>query len=188
MDFTGWKSREVIIVRLHLVDDNPDVSTALSLAFRPFPKVVVSHGDLLAVAHNAVVSPANSQGFMDGGIDARFRSFFGAEIEHRVRDAIGRRQEGHLPVGVSLVIHTGNTKIPYLIVAPTMLSPESVDSQNCYRAMRAVLRTATQEGIGDAVFCSGLGTGVGQVEPIDAAREMALAYQDWKAKIENSCS
>ncbi len=168
-------------MRLYLVDADERVTLALCEAFRPFPEVTVSSGDLLAVAQNAVVSPANAFGFMDGGIDAAFHSFFGPTIEGRVCEAIGRRPEGHLPVGASLVVRTGNARVPYLIVAPTMLGPEAVEPQNCYRAMRAVLRVAAvHEEVGRAVYCPGLGTGVGMVPPREAAREMAQAYGDWK--------
>jgi hypothetical protein len=80
-------------MRLYLVDADETVAVALAEAFRPFPEVAVSLGDLLAVAQNSVVSPANAFGFMDGGIDAAFRKFFGAALESRVREAIGRRQD-----------------------------------------------------------------------------------------------
>jgi O-acetyl-ADP-ribose deacetylase (regulator of RNase III) len=168
-------------MRLYLVDADEAVAFALREAFHSFPEVVVSRADLLRVARNTVVSPANSDGFMDGGVDAAFRGFFGAAVEVQVREAIGRRPEGYLPIGASVVVRTGNERIPYMIVAPTMLAPEAIDSQNCYRAMRAVLRiAAAREDVGRAVYCPGLGTGVGQVLPAEAAREMAQAYGDWK--------
>jgi O-acetyl-ADP-ribose deacetylase (regulator of RNase III) len=168
-------------MRLYLVDADETVAVALRDSFRSFQEVPVSHGDLLAVAENTLVSPANAYGFMDGGIDAAFRSFFGPGVEGRVQGAIGRRPEGYLPIGASLVIQTGNERIPYMIVAPIMLTPEPIDRQNCYRAMRAVLRIATaHEEVGRAVYCPGLGTGVGRVLPAEAAREMAQAYYDWK--------
>jgi O-acetyl-ADP-ribose deacetylase (regulator of RNase III) len=168
-------------MRLYLVDADAAVASALREAFRPFPQVAVSCADLLAVAHNTAVSPANGHGFMDGGIDAVYRTFFGAAVEERVREAIGRRPEGYLPIGASLVVRTGHAGIPYLIVAPTMLAPEVIDSANCYRAMRAILRVAaSQEEIGRAVFCPGLGTGVGEVPVAVAAHEMARAYSEWQ--------
>lgn len=169
-------------MRLYLVDSSISVVAALREAFRTLSEVTVSHGDILCVAHNAVVSPANAFGFMDGGIDAAYRKFFGAAVEERVREAIGRRPEGYLPVGASLIVRTGHPAIPYLIVAATMLNPEMIDSDNSYRAMRAVLRAAAaQKGIGQAVFCPGLGTGVGGVAPEQAAEQMANAYSDWRA-------
>ena len=49
------------------------VETDLADAFRDFcgdlPDVEVHHGSIFDVQCDAVVSPANSFGFMDGGID-----------------------------------------------------------------------------------------------------------------------
>jgi O-acetyl-ADP-ribose deacetylase (regulator of RNase III) len=169
------------MVRLHLVDTDPVLVTAWQESFRTFPEVVVREGDLLAVAENAVVSPANGSGFMDGGIDRAYREFFGPGIEQKVQGAIAARPEGHLPVGASLAVRTGHPRVPFLIVAPTMLMPEAVAPDACYRALRAVLRLTGQDPeIGRAVYCPGLGTGVGAVDPAVAAREMAAAYADWK--------
>lgn len=168
-------------MQLYLVDDDAAVAAALREAFRPFPEVMVQCADLLAVAHNTIVSPANAAGFMDGGLDAALRRFFGPRVEERAREMIGRRAEGYLPVGASLVVPTGQARVPYLLVAPTMLAPEQIDREGCYRAMRAVLRVAAaQEEVGRAVFCPGLGTGVGRVPPEEAAQAMAQAYADWK--------
>jgi O-acetyl-ADP-ribose deacetylase (regulator of RNase III) len=169
-------------LRLYLVDINPAVVRAWRRSFEVFPEVDAREADLLAIAYNAVVSPANGYGFMDGGADAAYVQFFGSGIEAKVQDAIARRPEGHLPVGASLSIHTGHARIPYLIVAPTVLMPEATTSFSSYRAMRAVLRLAGSDPkLGSAVFCPGLGTGVGAVPPEEAAREMARAYGDWRA-------
>lgn len=165
---------------LHLIDIDEEVVEAWKVAFRDFPDVVIRCGDLLSFAENCVVSPANSYGFMDGGIDAAYCSFFGAEIEDKVRSAIEARADKILPVGASLVVRTGHPKIPFLIVAPTMTMPESVEPLNCYRAMRAVLRVVESvPEVAGAVYCPGLGTGVGMVAPNEAAEMMAQAYRDW---------
>lgn len=143
--------------------------------------MTIQQGDLLAVAEHCAVSPANGYGFMDGGIDAAYRAFFGPEIERTVQDAIARRPEGHLPVGASLVVRTGHARVPFLIVAPTMVIPEQVEMRHSYRAMRAVLRIAQKEPeIARNIYCPGLGTGVGFVPPEDAAEMMMEAYRDWK--------
>jgi len=162
-------------MKLTLVDTNADLVAAWKNAFSAFPAVAIREDDLLAIAENTVVSPANSFGFLDGGIDKAYLDFFGSGIQSKVQDAIARRPEGRLPVGASLVVRTGHSRIPYLIVAPTMLLPEAVEKENCYRAMRAVLRVAAHH---EKVFCPGLGTGVGTVSAEEAAREMAQAYAD----------
>lgn len=162
-------------MNLHLVDIDPLV------VFRGHPEVKVSDDNILRIASNTLVSPGNSLGFMDGGIDAEYVNFFGLEIQTRVQNAISRREDQTLPVGASLVVQTGHSKIPYLIVAPTMESPEFVPSENAYRAMRAILRVANQQpDVGELVFCPGLTTNVGGVNPKDAALAMAEAYAVWK--------
>jgi len=172
-------------MHLHLVDYNGQLVNAWIRAFEEFPEVTVQQGDLLSIAVNCVVSPANSYGFMDGGIDAAYRAFFGAEIERTVQDAITRRPEGHLPVGASLVVRTGRKDVPFMVVAPTMTMPEQVESRNCYRAMRAILRiVGTDAEVGRDIYCPGLATGVGMVPPENAATMMAKAYRDWKRSIE----
>jgi O-acetyl-ADP-ribose deacetylase (regulator of RNase III) len=167
---------------LHFVDTSGDLVDELRRVFAGVEEVVCSCGDILAVARNAIVSPANSYGFMDGGIDAAYSTFFGPRVQIAVQEAISRRPEGYLPVGASLAVRTGHERIPFLIVAPTMLTPEEVPSDNCYRAMRAVLRLIGAEPeVGREVFCPGLATGTGRVPPADAAEQIFRAYDDWCA-------
>jgi O-acetyl-ADP-ribose deacetylase (regulator of RNase III) len=163
------------------VDTDKDTADALKRAFSAFSEVCVLNDDLLAVAENTIVSPANSQGFMDGGIDAAYSAAI-PDVEDRVREAIARRPEGHLPLGAALIVSVTHARIQYVIAATTMLMPEAVDSTHAYRAMRAVLRVASahHERV-HSVYCPGLCTGVGMVSPRSAAEAMAKAYGDWKA-------
>ena len=173
---------------LHFVDTSGDLVQELRRVFHGVGDVVCSDGDILAVARNAIVSPANSYGFMDGGIDAAYSAFFGPRLQNAVQEAISRRPEGHLPVGASLAVRTGHERIPFVIVAPTMLTPEEVPADNCYRAMRAVLRLMRDEPeVGREVFCPGLATGVGRVPPAEAAEKMFRAYDDWMVGEVNRC-
>jgi O-acetyl-ADP-ribose deacetylase (regulator of RNase III) len=168
-------------MRLHFVDTDGNVVEELRRAFAGFDEVVCAAGDILAVAHGALVSPANSYGFMDGGIDAAYSAFFGSQLQVAVQEAINLRPEGFLPVGASLAVRTGHPRIPILIVAPTMHTPEEVPPEHCYRAMRAVLRLVQADRtIGSDVFCPGLATGTGRVPPANAAGEMYRAYVDWR--------
>jgi O-acetyl-ADP-ribose deacetylase (regulator of RNase III) len=168
-------------MKLHLVDINGSLVQAWRAAFADFPEVDIQHGDILPVAHHCLVSPANSHGFMDGGIDDQYRQFFGAQIEQVVQRAILRRPEGLLPVGASLVVPTQHSRVPWLIVAPTMEMPEAVPAQHSGRALRAVLRLVDQHRELDAdIFCPGLGTLTGRIPPELAAQEMAKAYSHWR--------
>jgi O-acetyl-ADP-ribose deacetylase (regulator of RNase III) len=165
---------------LFLTDIDLGLIDAWRSAFSHFPEVHVCYGDILAVAECCIVSPANSYGFMDGGIDLSYRDFFGVQIERRVRDAISHRQDGLLPVGAAIVVGTGHERIPYLVVAPTMTMPEAVPEQNSGRAMYAALRAVKRHGRIDKVYCPGLATGIGKVLADRAAFQMAAAYADFK--------
>lgn len=50
--------------------------------------VRVVEGDILSLGVTAVVSPANSFGFMDGGLDALYTSFFGPQLQQRLQRMI----------------------------------------------------------------------------------------------------
>lgn len=80
-------------------------------AFAKHPEVEIVHGDLIHVAADAYVSPANSFGIMDGGIDIALAARFPL-VESRVQDAIALRGEP-LPVGHCLVVDTGDFDVPF---------------------------------------------------------------------------
>ena len=167
-------------MKLHLVDINCALVKEWHAAFAPFPEVDIQCADILTVAHHCLVSPGNSHGFMDGGIDDQYRRFFGSQIEETVQQAILRRSDRMLPVGASLLVPTHHPRIPWLIVAPTMEMPEPVPAQHSGRALRAALRLVGQHPQLDAdIFCPGLGTLTGNVPPDLAAHQMATAYSDW---------
>lgn len=172
---------------LHLVDINPSLVAEWRRCFEQFPEVTIHHAEIFSVAEHCIVSPANSHGFMDGGIDLAYRNFFGERIERTVQDAIQRRPEGILPVGASLAVPTGHEHIPYMIVAPTMEMPEAVPAHHCSRAMTAIFRTLDNHPeISGSVYCPGLATLTGRVEPDIAAEHMAKAYSEWASRSENS--
>lgn len=169
-------------MKLILVDQQSELVAHWKKEFALFPEVSVVCGNILSLAHNAIVSPANSYGYMDGGIDELYVQHFGIQIQDRVQDAISRRQEGYLPVGASLVVKTGHPKMPYLVVSPTMMLPEAVPAANCFFAMAATLSTASRTAAITHLYCPGLATGVGQVPFEIAAEEMANAYSKWKVR------
>lgn len=77
-----------------------------------FEEVRVHRGSILDVACDAVVSPAHSFGFMDGGIDKIYTLHFGPEVQERLRVAIRRHHHGELLVGAAEVVGTGDRRIP----------------------------------------------------------------------------
>jgi O-acetyl-ADP-ribose deacetylase (regulator of RNase III) len=169
-----------------LCDQRPDIVRAWMSAFAAFPEVDVREGDLLDVESDAYVSPANSYGIMDGGIDYILRERF-INIEERVQTAISDIGLS-LPVGLAVVVETHDLDVPYLICAPTMVTPSYVgSSRNAFLAMSALLSAVDEfnEETGDVISSigiPGLCTGIGAMDPMDSAVQMAQAYADWSER------
>jgi O-acetyl-ADP-ribose deacetylase (regulator of RNase III) len=169
-------------LQITLCDQQTELVREWEELFRTHPEVEVRIGDLMDVYADAYVSPANSHGWMDGGVDLELRArFMAADIETRVQTAIAEFGE-ILPVWQALIIETEDEDIPYLVVAPTMEVPGYVGmSSNAYKAMSALLQAIRRfNAIGDEVISSiaipGLCTGVGGMEPRVAALQMYHAY------------
>src|SRR5688572_14950286 len=102
-------------MQLHLCDRNPDVVAAWREVFAGLPHVEISEGDIFtggAPRADAIVSPANSFGYMDGGIDAAYTRRFGSGLAERLRDVLRAAWDGELPVGMAVIIETGDRDIP----------------------------------------------------------------------------
>ena len=167
-------------MNLNLVDINNELVDAWSREFSEFESVSVLQSDILKVAKNTIVSPANSYGFMDGGIDRMYTEYFGLLPQTMLQERIKHREEGYLPVGASILVHTGHQEIPYMIAAPTMITPSAIPPSNCFYAMAAVLQAAERNSkVVTDVYCPGLGTLTGRLDVDIAAKEMAHAYSKW---------
>ncbi|MCS3799667.1 macro domain-containing protein [Niastella sp. OAS944] len=143
--------------------------------------VVILEGDITTVACDAIVSPANSFGFMDGGLDYALSERFGWDLEKQLQQMIKDLPEGELLVGQAMVLETGDKMVRLLISAPTMRIPTNFNidtSVNAYLAMKAILIKAKGDDRISSVAIPGLCTGVGRMQPMIAARQMFQAYKE----------
>lgn len=130
-----------------------------------------------------IVSPANSLGFMTGGIDGVYSRIF-PDIQTTVQASI--RQCGidvgvfHLlPVGSAITVATGSDKCPLLICAPTMETPKDIrHTENVYYAFLGILN-AVKFYKNVTIAVPGLGTGVGMISAEVCAKEIKRAYDDF---------
>lgn len=153
------------------------------------PGIRVHPGSVLDIEAQAVVSPANSFGWMRGGIDALYSRAF-PEVEQNVRSGVLAYHGGELPVGEALIVPTGEAAPEWMISAPTMREPGEqlpADTVHPYLAARAVfrlwLRARLENGVPvreavRTIAMPGLGTGVGEVEPETCARQVAAAWDE----------
>ena len=171
------------LVRFTLCARQPELGAAWEESFADVEAVEVSVGDILQLPADAIVSPANSFGYMDGGIDLAYSKHFGWEPEKRLRALLLADHHGELPVGQAVIVELGARGIRWLISAPTMRVPQDVSKTvNAYLAFRAILRAIqahNQSGLEPirTVLCPGLGTGEGRMTPELCALQMREAWQ-----------
>lgn len=107
-------------ITFHLRDINAPLVAAWSHYFADIPQVQPSVGNISGVTADAIISPANSFGFMDGGIDLVYSRRFGWQLQERLQKLLRDEYDGELPVGMAVLLGTDDPGIPYLISAPTM--------------------------------------------------------------------
>lgn len=169
-------------MQIILGDKNPDLIDAWQVEFGGLPDVTIRGGNILMARADALVSPANSFGFMDGGFDYSISEIFNWKIQPVVQYVIRNKHAGELVVGAAEIVATGNEQFPYLVCAPTMRVPQNVaDTVNAFLAMRATLLAvksfnAENGAVIKSVAIPGLCTGVGRMPFDRCARQMRAAY------------
>ena len=143
--------------------------------------VTLHEGSILDLEVDAVVSPANSFGFMDGGIDLAYSRRFGGKVEKRLQALICGKHHGELLVGAAEIVPTGDGRIPFVIAAPTMRVPMILgETVNPFLAARAALLLAKHRASSrvHSIAFPGLGTGVGCVPASVCARQVKAAIEE----------
>ena len=170
--------------KLYLIDSKEELCDKWRQVFSSYPEVEVLTGDYFQQSADAIVSPANSFGIMDGGLDLAIRNELGFQVETDIQEVILNKYHGEMPIGSAEIINTNHNKWSYLIAAPTMRIPENVAfTLNAYIAFRAILiainsfNEKNSELPIKSLVCSGLGTGIGSMEPTKCAAQMRAAYK-----------
>jgi len=182
-------------IEIHLRDIGRVLVDAWRREFEGIDSVTISCGDIFStkaglikpgepieVKADAVVSPANSFGFMDGGIDALYTYQFGEGLQARLQALLLAEHGGELPVGSAVIVATLDASIPWCISAPTMRIPCDVaDTTNAYLAFRAALRAVLAHNASGkpairSVLCPGLATAIGGMPVARCARQMRVAW------------
>jgi O-acetyl-ADP-ribose deacetylase (regulator of RNase III) len=152
-------------------------------------KVVQASIEDVIAQVDALISPGNSYGQMDGGVDRAISRRF-PDVQRAVWASIGDRYHGYQPVGAADVVATNDPSCPWLVYAPTMRVPMplengreiavhdafwaallAIDAHNSRHPDAGAIRT---------VASPGFGTGYGRVNPQRAAELMATAYRFWR--------
>src|SRR5580693_287690 len=113
---------------LYLINRSQELAREWQEQFVNCPAIEVMSGDYFQKPADAIVSPANSFGIMDGGLDLAIRDQLGYTVQNQIQKVIVEQYHGELPVGCAEIIETKDSRWKYMIAAPTMRIPESVSS------------------------------------------------------------
>ena len=131
-------------------------------------------GSILEVDAEAIVNPANSHGWMAAGVAAAIKKAAGGDVE---KEAI---KKGPIPIGNAILTSGGNTRFRAIIHAPTMQSPvDKIGPENILKAIIAALKLADESGC-SVIAIPGMGTGLGGVDPTEAAKVMIMAIRSFQ--------
>lgn len=171
------------LLNVVLVDINAKVVEGWKTVFADAPEVQIYKGSITDQYVDAWVSPTNSRGSMDGGVDAVVKKRLGARIQTQVQSEIQRLHGGLLPIGSATCVPTGVASPKFLISTPTMTqSSENVSetlnvAMACAAAFQAIhMQNKREPGSIESVALVGLGAATGKVPPRVCANLMWTGY------------
>jgi O-acetyl-ADP-ribose deacetylase (regulator of RNase III) len=128
-----------------------------------------------------LVSPANSYGDMNGGIDKSIIDKFPL-VKQRVLNMVKKSPyvdssfRPYVPVGVANFVELDD-KHNILIMAPTMLTPRNiVGTNNVYLAFSAIYKDIKMLDNSVIVACPCLGTGIGGLTGEESAKQILRTF------------
>ncbi len=124
----------------------------------------------------AIVSPANAFGLMDGEYDLAITEYFGESLQRKVQAYILENYHGMQPVGTSFLCGIDDTG-QKLIHTPTMCYPRAIkDPFVIFQCMRTTLMVALENHL-KSIVIPVFGGATGKISPEICAAMMALGYQ-----------
>jgi len=140
--------------------------------------IIVEKSDLTKMSCDAIVNPANSYGYMGGGVAGAIKRVGGNEIE---KEAISKAP---IDVGSAVATTSGLLPCKYVIHAPTMKRPAMrIDVENVRLATKAALETGLKLNL-KSIAIPGMGTGVGGVSTEKAAEVITKLAKEFENKFD----
>lgn len=125
------------------------------------------HDDITKVDCDAIVNPANSHGYMGGGVAEALKVAGGNEIEDEAID------QAPIPLGMAIVTSAGMLRAQMVIHSPTMEQPGGrATLATVEEATEAALQVAEEQDV-HMLAMPGMGTGIGNLELEAVAEVMA---------------
>ncbi|MDP7180789.1 MAG: macro domain-containing protein [Candidatus Woesearchaeota archaeon] len=126
--------------------------------------ISIEEDDITEAEVDAIVNPANSYGYMGGGVAGAIKKEGGMEIEKEATS------KAPIMMGFAVITTAGKLKAKHIIHAPTMEQPASLTTiDNIKEAVKAALECAEENNL-KKIAMPGMGTGVGEVPKDEAAK------------------
>lgn len=140
--------------------------------------IITKQGDITQTDCDAIINPANSFGYMGGGVAGAIKRAGGKEIEN---EAVNKAP---IVVGEAIATTAGDLPCKYVIHAPTMKRPAMRTSvENIEQATQAALKLAEKLDL-RCIAIPGMGTGVGRVPQEKAAKAITTIVKEFEDKFE----
>lgn len=140
--------------------------------------VIVKKGDITQIDCDAIVNPANSYGYMGGGVAGAIKIIGGVEIE---KEAISKAP---IKIGKAVSTTAGSLPCKYVIHAPTMEKPAMrIGIENVRLATKAALNLGAKLNL-KTIAIPGMGAGVGGVPTDVAAKAISDIAKEFENKFE----
>ena len=166
-------------LKIYLLDINKEMTDTWQRFFKDVPNIEIHNTDFntFMKAHEdveAIVSPANSFGLMDGGYDKAIIDYLGPNAQTNVLTMLNLIYYGEQPVGTCLAVPFWKYTILH---TPTMRTPGKIlDRTVIYSCMRSVLMTCMKAKI-KSVVIPAFGGCTGEMDKREIANMMRLAYK-----------
>ena len=165
-------------MKIYLLDINPHMTKAWEAYFKDIDDVEIVNTDfdnfMFDYTVDAVVSPANAFGLMDGGYDKAIIDFLGERAQTNVFTMLNAVYNGYQPIGTCLSVPFGEHIILH---TPTMRTPEVIiDHRVIFDCTRSCLLEANKRKC-KSIVIPAFGGLTGRVPYDTIARLMFFAYE-----------
>ena len=98
------------MMKFNLVDLNKNMIFSWKKFFGENKELNIINDSIFNIKTDIIISPCNSYGFLDGGLDLKIKEFFGDYIEKRIQNKIKSDFNGELLVGDSMFDYCTNNE------------------------------------------------------------------------------
>lgn len=124
----------------------------------------LKQGDIINEICDAIICPANSFGYMRGGLAQSIRIAGGDIIEEQAKN------KAPISLGDAVITSGGSLKVKFIIHAPTMALPMGpATKENVSKAIMASFTCAANHGL-QSLALPAMGTGTGWLPYVDSAQ------------------